>query len=691
MTWHNRANLLAEAGRIGDAIESYSRVLNLDPANPETWHNRGVARIRCGDYSAAEKDFTRALDLKPSYPEALENRGVARSLQGSHRAQEAIQDFGKALSANPGNANAWHMLGRSFMSLGNNSEALSCWARALGIAPHHAGVLTDRGFLLNALERYPEAAKDFDTAISLRQDDPAAWQGRGIALARLNHEDEAIISFSATLRLCPSDVLALYNRAAVFSSLKRYEDATRDLENLLTINPDFPLARGLLIDANLHRCDWRDLDDQRRQISASLHRGIRAIHPFAHLVICNSPADQLLCARLQTTQAHPAAPTPLYDGRNYDHNRIRIAYLSGDYYEHAVPYLISGVLEQHDHSRFDIYGISYGPNDHSQQRARLEQAFTRFFDVQEQADFAIASLLRELEIDIAIDLKGYTGGARPGILAHRPAPVQVNYLGYPGTMGADYIDYLIADRIVIPPENCRFYSEQIVYLPDSYQANDRARRIAPETPQRSELGLPENAFVFCCFNGNQKILPETFGIWMQILRRTEHSVLWLLENNEDAAANLRREAQSRGVAPERLVFARHERLDRHLARLHLADLVLDTLPYGAHTTASDALWTGVPVLTRIGQSFAGRVAASLLTAAGIPELITRSTAEFENLACDLARNAPMISALKTRLAQNRETTPLFDTARMTCNLESAYVEMWKRRQRNEKPSHLSLR
>jgi predicted O-linked N-acetylglucosamine transferase (SPINDLY family) len=445
-----------------------------------------------------------------------------------------------------------------------------------------------------------------------------------------------------------------------------------------------------LLTARLHLCNWKDLDQQREDIDAWLRRGLRVIHPFAHVLISDGPAMQLACARLQTEGANPAARVPLYSGEQYRHEKIRVAYLSSDFHQHATAYLMAGVLENHDRGRFEIFGVSYGSNDESAMRARVEKACTRFFDVPGRDDVSIAMLLRNLEIDIAVDLKGYAGGARPGILAHRPCPVQVNYLGYPGTMGAEYVDYLIADRTVIPPEHRQFYSEQIVYLPDTYQPNDSARPIAPDRVTRRDAGLPEAAFVFCCFNGCQKILPCIFDSWMRILSHSGNSVLWLLEDNQGATANLRREAQARGIATERLIFAQHEPSDRHLARLRLADLVLDTLPYGAHTTASDALWAGVPVLTRIGSSFAGRVAASLLTAAGLPDLITQSAVEYEAMAQNFAASPALLSKIREELARNRESCALFDTVRMTRNLEAAYAKMWQRHQRGESPTSFGL-
>jgi len=690
VAWSNRGNLLLETGRLANAIESYDRAISLQPTYFDALHNRGVARMASGDNFAAEADFTRALELKPDFVQALINRGTARVRQSPDRTREAIMDLQQAVLLDRTNPDAWHVLGQSYLALGQHKEALANWSTGLAQHPNHGPMLYDRATLLNALGRCSDAADDFERLVSLQPNHAAAWQGRGIALARLNHEKEALESFSQALRFRPDDVHSLYNRAAIFSGLKHYAEAASDLEALIALDPDFPRARGLLLNARLHLCDWKDLEQQREDIDGSVRRGLRVIHPFTYLLISESPAMQLACARLHTAGAYRAAGEPLYRGEQYNHEKIRVAYLSGDFYQHAVPSLIAGVLENHDRSRFEILGVSYGSNDKSPMRARLEKACTRFFDLHEQDDRSIAALLRNQEIDIAIELKGFTGPERPGILAHRPCPVQVNYLGYPGTMGAEYIDYLIADRIVMPPEDRQFYSEQVVYLPDTYQANDSGRPIASDIITRRDAGLPKEAFVFCCFNGSQKILPPAFDSWMRILSHAENSVLWLLEDNQGAAANLRREAEARGIAAERLVFARYEPADRHLARLRLADLVLDTLPYGAHTTASDALWAGVPVLTRIGSSFAGRVAASLLTAAGLPELIIQSVAEYEAMAQNFAAAPEMLSKVREKLARTRQTCALFDTVRMTRNLEAVYVEMWQRHQRGESPAGFSV-
>jgi predicted O-linked N-acetylglucosamine transferase (SPINDLY family) len=442
--------------------------------------------------------------------------------------------------------------------------------------------------------------------------------------------------------------------------------------------------------ARLHCCDWRKLDDERAIIATKVRSGASVIHPFGHLAISASSQEQLQAAQILARNLCPETPAPLWRGERYRHDKIRIAYLSADFYAHATAFLMAGVFEHHDRKRFETLAVSFGPHDKSDIGARLESAFDGFLDLRAESDAQIAVKLRAMEIDIAIDLKGYTGGARPGILALRPAPVQVHYLGYPGSMGADHIDYLIADRIVVPDDERRFYAEQIAYLPDAYQCNDSHRSIAERIPSRSEMGLPEKGFVFCCFNSNHKIMPEMFDVWMRVLHSVENSVLWLYEEYPGAAANLRREAEARGIDTERIIFAARNDLPAHLARLKLADLVLDTLPYCAHTTASDALWVGVPVLTCRGQTFAGRVAASLLTAIGLPELITSSLEDYEARACSLAKDGPALARLKAKLVKNRDISPLFDTARITRNLEAAYREMWEKQQREEPPASFAV-
>jgi predicted O-linked N-acetylglucosamine transferase (SPINDLY family) len=461
--------------------------------------------------------------------------------------------------------------------------------------------------------------------------------------------------------------------------LKRFEEAAKDCESLLKLDPEFKYTRGFLAFFRLQCCDWRDLERQKREIATGLRAGKRVVAPFANVALSQSEGDQLSCARICVADRYPASSRPLWQSERYRHDRIRLAYLSGDFNNSAVATLMAGVFEHHDRARFETIAVSFARDDESPMRARLGRCFDRFMEVQEQSDAEVAELLRRMEVDIAVDLMGFTGECRPGILAFRPAPVQVNYLGFPGTMGADYIDAIIADRTVIPEESVGDYSEAVVYLPDTYLPNDATRRIAERTPTRSEAGLPEKGFVFCSFNNSYKFTPELFDIWMRLLSRVEGSVLWLPEVNAAAVRNLRREAASRGIDENRLVFAPFlASAEDHLARLRLADLFLDTLPYNAHTTAADALWAGLPVLTTPGSTFAGRVAASLIKAIGLPEMIAPSPEAYEAMALQLARDANALAEIKAKLQRNRGIHALFDTARFTRSLEAAYAKLYER-------------
>jgi predicted O-linked N-acetylglucosamine transferase (SPINDLY family) len=642
-----------QAGNLGEAARQYQEILRANPRNFDALYLLGFVYFQGGQFANAE----RAL--------------------------------GAAVAVNPSSAEAFWGLAAALERLNRYDEALACHDRALAIKPDNAESWKARGILLSVQQRNGEALESFDRALNLQPSHPEAWERRAYALFHLARYEEALDSFDKALGFRPDNRAALFARAQTLSALQRFEEAVRDCEKLLTADPEYPGALGVLVRCRLYCCDWRSYSEDCTKISAALQPGKRVIQPFSHLVVSRSAGEQLRCAQICVADLFPPSPTPLWRGERYRHDKIRVAYLSADLYAHATAFLMAGVFEAHDKGRFETTAISFGPDDKSEMRARLEAAFDRFIDVRADSDADVAALLRRMEIDIAVDLKGFTDGARPGILAHRPAPVQAHYLGYAGTMGASYIDYLIADRIVIPEEARAHYAEKIIHLPDTYQCNDSKRAIG-RVPARAEAGLPKDAFVFCCFNSIHKIAPEIFDIWMRLLARVEGSVLWLLTSDSVAIANLRREASRRAVAEERLIFAPRKSLGEHLARLSLADLFLDTLPYGAHTTASDALWTGLPVVTALGSTFAGRVAASLLSAAGLPELITPSLEAYETLALNLALDRAALAAIRTKLSRTRETCPLFDTARFTKHLEIAYATMWERHQRGDPPEHFAV-
>ena len=598
--------------------------------------------------------------------------------------------YGAVLRANPRSAQALYLLGFIHSQRGQFDEAERLIGQSLQLNPQSPDAWYNRGCALQPLQRHADAVSCFNRAVALKPDYDEAWTNRGVALLALKRHADAIESFSRALALKPTDREALSNRGTALFEMRRYDEASVDYDALFKLSPDFPYAAGNAALARAYCCDWRSLEQDRKRLHAGIQAGHAVVSPHASTLLVGDPEDQLRAAEVWVGQRCPESSTPLWKGERYRHDRVRVAYLSADFHSHATAYLAAGLFETHDKTRFETVAISFGPDDASGMRTRLTKAFDRFFDVRDKTDAATASLMRAMEIDIAVDLKGFTQDARSGILAFRPAPVQVNYLGHPGTMGAPYIDYLIADRPIVPDGRERHYSEKVVRLPDSYQCNDRKRRIAERTSSRAEEGLPDTGFVFCSFNGSFKITPEIFDVWMRLLKSVEGSVLWLLDDNPSAVRNLKREAEARGASAQRLVFAPRRPLEEHLARHRLADLFLDTLPCNAHTTASDALWAGLPLLTCTGGTFAGRVAASLLSAVGLPELIADSLTSYEALATKLARDPHALSALKTKLAEHRDTAPLFDTEAFTRNLESAYLTMWQRTQKGLPAEHFAV-
>ncbi len=642
-------NLFVHRKQPADAVQSYRRALALDGSQPGFHHNLGIALQAVEAHEEAVQSFDQALALNPDYPDAHKSRGVA------------------------------------LMSLQRHAEALQAHERALALDAGDAGAHFNRAVALTALRRHDDADAAFARALALDDSRAEVHNSRGLLLSDRLRYAEALACFDRALQLEPGHADALANRAMTLGHLDRREEQAGAFERLLEAEPDYPYGIGFLLSSRMYACDWRGREALVARAAEAISAGRRAVVPFSWLAMQGSAQSQLECSRIYAADKYPPQRRALWRGERYAHGKIRIAYLSADLHNHATAYLMAELFELHDRERFETTALSFGPDTPGEMRSRLKRAFTQFVDVRSRSDDEIAQLMRGMEIDIAVDLKGFTTDARMGIFTRRAAPVQVSWIGYPGTLGSACMDYIIADGQVASPDVERWYSEKLVYLPDSYQCNYSQRRIAPETPTRAQQGLPESAFVFCCFNNNYKITPEVFSIWMRLLQKVPGSVLWLLQDNELAARNLRAEAAQRGVAPERLVFAPRAPLDAHLARHRLADLFLDTLPYNAHTTASDALWAGLPVLTCKGEAFASRVAASLLHATGLPELVTHSHAEYEAKALQMASSPSMLAAIRKQLADNCHTAPLFDTPRMVRHLESAYTTMWERSQRGEGP------
>ena len=572
---------------------------------------------------------------------------------------------------------------------GHVDRAQWLYEEVLACEPDHHGALHGLGVLEAQAQRLQRAVDLMTRAIALSPD-AVFYNNLGNVLVALRQWDAAIANFDQALALKPDLAEVYNNRGNALRGSGQFAAAIENYDRVSALAPDYPFLIGLRLDAKMHICDWRDLDSEVAQLQSKIERNEKVCPPFALLALSSSLSLQRKSAEIWAHASdgvkNELGPLP----RRGQPDRIRIGYFSSDFQQHATAYLIAGLLEQHDRSQFEIIGFSFGPGSDDDMRQRLQAACDEFLEVGHLSDVAIAALSRQWEIDIAVDLKGFTQGSRPAIFAARAAAIQVSYLGYPATMGADFIDYLIADNTVVPREKRSHYVEKIVTLPSSYQVNDDQRRSADLTFTRPELGLPLTGFVFCCFNNNYKITPASFDVWMRILQQVDASVLWLLQDSVDAAENLRREASARGVDAKRLVFARRMPQAEHLARHRLADLFLDTFPCNAHTTASDALWAGLPVLTCSTEAFAGRVAASLLKAVDLPELICSSPQTYEAIALRLARDPAQLRAMTQRLVQDRWKATLFNTPRYTRRIEAAYVQMMHRHHDGLPPDHILI-
>ena len=679
---------LAKAEQHEAALASYDRALRLNPQLAEAHLDKGTIHFARRRYHDALLAYDDALAVRPGFAEAWLGRGYTLIQLGRH--EEALAAVDKALTLRPDFAEAWVCRGNALLEIDRFREAAAAYDRALAAQPEFAAAWSGHGNVLLRLGRHPEAEAAFERALAADSTFAEAWLGRGTLALSVGRHDDALAALDKALALNPGLPDAWLARGQVCYLAKRYDDALTSWNNALALNPDQPGVAAASLRIRMHHCDWTGFEAACESVRSSVRNG-EIVAPFMFVAIPSTPPEQLQCARTLIESNFRAVGAPVWCGERHDHDRVRIAYLSADFHQHATSQLMAGVFEHHDRSRFEVTGISVGPNDNSNMRRRIEAAFERFVDAKAHGDDQIAELIRALEVDILVDLKGYTQDARTGVLAKRPAPIQVNYLGFPGTIGAGFIDYIVADRNVIPEHEFDCYAEKVVWLPDSYQANDRNRAIADSAPVRAEHALPEAAFVFCCFNDNYKITPTVFSCWMRILLAVENSVLWLFEDNGKAADNLRREAAARDVAPQRLVFARRLPNAEHLARHRCADLFLDTLPYGAHTTASDALWAGLPVVTCRGETFAGRVGASLLNAVHLPELVTTTVSEYELLAIGLAQDPVRLAALKAKLARHRLTAPLFNTPQFTRGIEAAYAIMMERHRAELPPDHIRVK
>jgi predicted O-linked N-acetylglucosamine transferase (SPINDLY family) len=684
----NLGDLLLLEGRAADALPLLERALQVRPGDTAALNNRANALQALKRHAEALECYDRVLQSLPGNADVLSNR--ANALLSLARFAEAEASCGAALERRAAHPFALLNLGRALVAQDRIAEGLECYDAALSIVPEEFDGWCERAMLLVELQRYVEAQASFEKALALRPDSSGTWSDLGAALYCQRLYKKAVAACDRALALENDNAKAHANRAHALRFLNRPEEAVSACETALGMNPQSPYIPGALASQKLALCDWRDHAATARRVVEGVCAGERSAEPFDFLFVSDRADQQLSCAGIFARSNYPPRAEPLWRGERFQHERIRLAYLSGDFRDHATSYLLAGLLEKHDRSRFEVFGISIGPVEASPTAARIEAAFEHFMQVRERTDGEIAALLRRQEIDIVVDLMGFTNFCRPRVFAMRPCPVQVNYLGFPGTLGTECIDYLLGDPFVVPPGSERHYAEKVVKLPETFQANDGVHLAAERVPSRPALGLPAHGAVICAFNKGSKITPGMFDLWMDVLGAVEGSVLWLQGGTASMQSNLQREAKARKVSASRLVFAPVVPYAEHLARLRHADLALDTLPFNGGATTSDALRSGVPVITCPGDAFAARMSGSLLHAIGLPELVTSTLDEYRALAIRLAGNPELLAQTKRKLTANLLTHPLFDTDRFRWHIEAAYETMWQRYQAGAPPAAFSV-
>lgn len=670
---NNHANVLNDLKRFDEALALYQKALALQPDNPQMHNNCSMVLKALKRFDEALLSCERAVALAPEMAEVWNNQGTV--LQALERKSEAAASYEQALRLSPGYVDALINLSAVMLSLGRLDEALARIEHAIELQPKSPDAWDQKGIVLQSLHCDAEALACHDKALQLSPGNVRVLGNRSAVLKTLQRFEEALSCCEQALQTDPRDEVALCNSACLLSDMSRVEQAIAMFERLLAVNPDYSDGLGLLCYERLMACDWSGFEGLAQSINAGIAAGRSACKPLHYMAIADSAELAQRCAQ-RFAQTFITTAAPLWTGERYSHKRLRLAYVSPDLREHPVAHLMAGVFEQHDKSRFETVAISLGPDDGSALRTRVRQAFDEFVDARHWSDRQIAQWMREREIDIAVDLAGYTMDARPGLWGHRAAPMQVSYLGFPGTLGQACMDVIIAQRDIVPPEQQSYIDERVVYLPHNYLPTDSRLQIATHKPTRAQCGLPEEGFVFCSFCQEYKVSPSVFAVWLRLLQAVPGSVLWLVSRSELTQRNLRRAAQAQGVAPERLVFAsRLPRVEDHLARYTQADLFLDTHPYNAHTTATDALRTGLPVLTYMGESFASRVAGSLLLGLQLPELVTHSLQAYEARALELATQPAALAALKAKLAVQIQQATLFDTTGFCRDLEALLLDL----------------
>ncbi len=675
-------------GELHSSAKMFETAVNIKPDYFEAHKNLGLVFKNLGQVEASIDSLKMAISIKSEYFEAHYNLAIILKELGQY--DDALKSYQKAISINPNFANAYNNLGNLFLDLGREDDAINSYFKAIQINPNFAQAHNNLGNLFTDIEKYDEAIKSYKKAIKANPQLFEAINNLGNLFKTLNQHDSAINNYKKAIAINPNFAEAHYNLGVMYKKMNKKAQALISLEHAWALKPSMDYILGDLLSAKCNFCLWDDYYALIDELKLKISKNQKVVNPFNLLGLVDDPFLQRQATQIFTNHQYQKKHALPEIEQYQKHPRIIIGYFSADFHNHATMHLMAELFEFHDKSLFKIIAFSFGPDKQDKWRKRAAHSFDKFIDVRHKSDLEVSLLAREMEIDIAVDLKGYTRDCRPKIFAESCAPIQVSFLGYPGTMATEFIDYLIADQTLIPEEKRDYYSEKIVYMPYSYQVNVANREVSKDKVYRHDHGLPKKGFVFCCFNNNYKITIPVFSIWMRILEAVEDSVLWLLENDSITTKNLIKEAAKFGVNEDRLVFAEMVPVEDHLNRIRLADLFIDTLPCNAHTTASDALRMGVPVLTCLGESFASRVAASLLSTLKLPGLITHNHSDYESLAIELATQPKKLKVIKDMLSINLSSEPLYNAKLFTKNIESAYMHMYDRQFKGLAPDHIYI-
>ena len=694
--YSNRGVALKELKQLDAAVTSYNVAIALKPDYAEAYSNRGVALKELKQLDAAVASYNMAIALKPDYAEAYSNRGVA--LKELKQLDAAVASYNMAIALKPDYAEAYSNLGNALQEFKQSNAAVACFDKAITLKPDYAEAYSNLGNSLQELKQLDSAVACFDKAIALKPDFAEAYSNRGNALQELKQLDAAVFSFYKAISLKPDYAEAYSNRGVALKELKQLDAAIASFDIAFDINPDIHYLLGERQQARMFACDWSNFAKSLLVYASEIAINKPVTTPFTALILVDNPALHLQSSKIFMEAKYPKNQALGEIAKRTAGGKLRLGFFSADLHYHPVAIWLAEQIENHDKSKFELFAFSFRSDIKDPMNARLEAAFDHFIAVDKMSDLEVAQLSRQLCVDIAIDLTGYTVGGRTGIFALQAAPIQVSNLGFPSSMGAEYIDYVIADKHLLPESSAKYYTEKIAYVPCGY-TYDRQRQLSAQPLSRTQFGLPEKGFVFTCQNGPQKFQPEVFRIWMDILKAVPASVLWLMEPHPSAMANLIKEAQAQGVDSDRLVFTKRERvaadqerarIGRYLASYKLADLFLDTWPYNAGTTAVDALWAGLPVLTKAGAAGVARLATSVLHAIEVPELIANTAQEYQDLAIELASDPRKLRLITGKLQANRLTSALFDPVGNTRHIEAAYAEMFRRYQADLPPEQIYI-